>query len=185
MNLIIMLIFGAICAAVASGKGRNVVGWFFLGFFFPIIALIVICCVSDLNEEKHYRAGQDRENRMLREKLLQEQMKLESLRQHAAHRLDEHDRLLQANTRDSAPPLMGGSQQPSIPQLTSADADQTDESVWYYAVGGKHCGPLTRKIMIQLIEVGNIQRDTLVWNERWAEWTMAGNTKEFGWHFTA
>ncbi len=184
MGIIILLIFGAICAAIASGKGRSALAWFFLGFFFPIIALIVVCCVSDLNEEKRYRSGQDRENRMLREKLLQEQMKLESLRQHAAHRLDEHDRLLQANTRNSAPPLMGNSLQPDIPQITNIDDDLADESVWYYAVGGKHCGPLTRKVMIQLIEVGNIQHDTLVWNERWAEWTMAGNTTEFGWHFT-
>jgi hypothetical protein len=184
MGLIILLIFGAICAAIASGKGRSVVGWFLLGFFFPIIALIVICCVSDLNEEQRYRTGQDRENRMLREKLLQEQMKLESLTKHAAHRLDEHDRLLQANTRDSAPPLMGSSQQPNIRQITNIDDDLADESVWYYAVNDKHCGPLTRKVMIQLIDVGSIQRDTMVWNERWAEWTTAGNTKEFGWHFT-
>lgn len=30
------------CAIIAENKGRSTVGWFFLGFFFGVIALIVI-----------------------------------------------------------------------------------------------------------------------------------------------
>jgi hypothetical protein len=40
--IIIGLIFGAICAAIASGKQRSPVGWFAIGFLIPLIGLILI-----------------------------------------------------------------------------------------------------------------------------------------------
>ena len=38
-----------ICALIASNKNRSVIGWFFAGLFFGIIAIIIIA----LNDSKH------------------------------------------------------------------------------------------------------------------------------------
>ncbi|NTE56102.1 hypothetical protein G6M78_13580 [Agrobacterium tumefaciens] len=39
-------VFGGACAILAANKGRDPIGWFALGFFFSIIALIVIAALS-------------------------------------------------------------------------------------------------------------------------------------------
>lgn len=197
MALLILLVFATICAFVANSKGRNIFGWFFLGFFFPLIAIILLICLPNLNAERDYRLGQDRENRMLREKLLQEQLKLQRFQEHASHRLDEHDKLLKTDTRSGAPPLATLHPKPDgkplyLPAVIDVDNDKTTDSGantveegWYYAVGNKHCGPVGKMIIEQLIEIGSIQRETLIWNEAWRDWTAAGNTSEFAKCFIA
>jgi hypothetical protein len=40
--LVIGLVFGLICAVLASPKNRSPVGWFFIGFLIPLIGLILI-----------------------------------------------------------------------------------------------------------------------------------------------
>ncbi len=41
------ILFGGICAALASSKDRSVVGWFAIGFFLPIIGLILILVLDE------------------------------------------------------------------------------------------------------------------------------------------
>ncbi|MDE3808851.1 hypothetical protein I7I49_00965 [Sinorhizobium meliloti] len=40
------VVFGGACAIIAANKNRDPLGWFALGFFFSIIALIVIAALS-------------------------------------------------------------------------------------------------------------------------------------------
>lgn len=40
------------CAIIASNKGRSGLGWFFLGLLFPLIALIIIACLSKRTESE-------------------------------------------------------------------------------------------------------------------------------------
>lgn len=40
------IVFGGACAILAANKNRDPLGWFALGFFFSIIALIVIAALS-------------------------------------------------------------------------------------------------------------------------------------------
>lgn len=40
------VVFGGACAIVASNKKRDALGWFVLGFFFNLVALIVIAALS-------------------------------------------------------------------------------------------------------------------------------------------
>ncbi len=40
--IIVGLIAGGITAALASGKNRSPVGWFFIGFLFPLLGLILV-----------------------------------------------------------------------------------------------------------------------------------------------
>jgi hypothetical protein len=44
--LVVGLIFGVICALIASSKGRSPLGWGVLGFLFPLITLIVILVIK-------------------------------------------------------------------------------------------------------------------------------------------
>ena len=43
----ICVISGIACAAIASGKARSAVGWFILGFMFPVVALILILVIGE------------------------------------------------------------------------------------------------------------------------------------------
>ncbi len=54
MGAIGSAVFGAIsCGMTAREKGRNVTAWIFLGFFFGLIALIVVSLLKNKNKEKY------------------------------------------------------------------------------------------------------------------------------------
>jgi len=52
ITLIVMVIFGILCAYIANSKGRSAVGWLFIGFLLGLIGLIILLSVTDLKEEK-------------------------------------------------------------------------------------------------------------------------------------
>jgi len=47
ISLAIALAIAAVCYRVADGKGRSGLLWGVIGFFFPIIGLIVVLVLSD------------------------------------------------------------------------------------------------------------------------------------------
>lgn len=106
MQLFIMFIFGVICAFIASSKGRSGIGWFFLGFFFPLIGLILILVLSDLNAEQQKQQSMLNEQRRLREQLRQERLRNQSFQQYTAARLDVHDQALSLDTRSADAPRL-------------------------------------------------------------------------------
>ncbi|WSH64907.1 hypothetical protein U8Q05_25810 [Rhizobium ruizarguesonis] len=54
------VIFGGACAIVASNKGRDVLGWFVLGFLFNLIALIVIAALTPLDKAQAAEGASDK-----------------------------------------------------------------------------------------------------------------------------
>lgn len=51
MEIIVVCgIFGILCAAIASGKGRSTGWWFILGCLFSLLALIAIALLSHKNK---------------------------------------------------------------------------------------------------------------------------------------
>ena len=52
IQLILLLIFAAISAAVAASKGRTVIGWFFLGLFLGLIGVIIIAVLPNLKKRQ-------------------------------------------------------------------------------------------------------------------------------------
>ena len=52
LPLIISISFAGICSGIAQSKGRSSVGWGFLGFFFGLLAIIIIALASNLEKEK-------------------------------------------------------------------------------------------------------------------------------------
>lgn len=50
MSILIWCILYAIgCCLIATEKGRSTVAWLLLGFFFGLIALLIIVCLPDRN----------------------------------------------------------------------------------------------------------------------------------------
>src|SRR5437870_2151424 len=47
------VVFGLFCAFVAKSKNRNMVGWFYLGFLFSIVALISLVGMPILTQTQH------------------------------------------------------------------------------------------------------------------------------------
>ena len=105
MFWIIALIFGIICAAIANSKGRSVIGWFFIGFFFHILGLIIVLVVGNLKDARQKEMEMQTEQRRLREQLRQERIKNDQFRKHTQVRLDTHDNALGLETR-STPALL-------------------------------------------------------------------------------
>ena len=50
--IVVDIACGVACAVIASNKNRSAFGWFILGLLFPLIALIVIACLSRAEPEK-------------------------------------------------------------------------------------------------------------------------------------
>lgn len=51
--VVIALIFGVVCALIASSKGRSAFGWLILGTLFSLIALIVLALLPSLKISDH------------------------------------------------------------------------------------------------------------------------------------
>src|SRR3954471_17417516 len=105
------LIFGIAVALLAHHKGRNPIGWFFIGALLTLIGLVLVLVVPNLNQEKYWQTRRDEENRRLREQLRQERGKHETLREYTMKRLDVHDQVLGVDTRSlqAALPVENGS----------------------------------------------------------------------------
>lgn len=54
------LVFGLFCAFIAKSKNRNMVGWFYLGFLFSIIALIALVGTPARNQTENMKTNQKR-----------------------------------------------------------------------------------------------------------------------------
>jgi len=50
--LFIWLLSGALCAYIASEKGRSGGGWFLLGCFFGIFAIVAVCAVPKIGKKE-------------------------------------------------------------------------------------------------------------------------------------
>ena len=198
--LIIWFICGVIAAAIASAKGRNVVGWFFGGFFLGLIGIVIVACLSNKKEEEKYRQQVAQENRRLREKLDQERLRSEAFRQHVAGRLDSHDAQLGVDTRSlqAALPGPGQFEQPKFPlpdELESLFVNDTPPAApaaasappapnskpsgrqWYFERNGESHGPVLEPELLGMFDDGRLDGATLVWTEALSEWVAAKRVK--------
>jgi hypothetical protein len=177
--LIVGLIAGGICAAVASSKGRNAIGWGVIGFLFPLLGIILILVFSDLKAERRRFEEIGAERRRLKEQLRQERLKSESFRRYATERIDTHDRVLGVDTKRAA--SLGAGGPPAVPALPRADLPETDvEAEWYYERGGRQQGPVPRAQLEALLRSGELAPKTLVWTESMEEWTPADDVPDLG-----
>jgi hypothetical protein len=188
--LVFGLIMGGAVAAIAHGKGRSPVGWFFVGFFFGIIGLIVVLVSSNLNQERYLRARQDEENRRLREQLRQERVKHETLREYTMRRLDVHDQVLGVDTRSLQalptdapaaylPGAEGATSAASSPTPTPEPSPPPRSNAWYFEQNGETRGPVSPENIQSMLADGQLSGTTLLWADHLPDWRPAALVPEF------
>lgn len=164
IQLIVMTVFGGICAAVASGRGRSGVAWFFVGFFFACIGLIVLLALPDVKKEEARHKRQAQENRRLREQIKKERQVADGRHLGVERRLRAHDVALDLDTSGAASQLEGDSGgPPPVPALTESTS-------WYYAKKQERIGPVSETTLQHLFETQAIGPSTLVWREGMEAW---------------
>ena len=201
VQLIIMVILGAVAAAIAGSKGRSAIGWFFGGLFLGLIGIIIVAVLPNLKEAEARRDHDRSERRRLREQLQQERMKSEAYRRHAAARLDAHDQHLGVDTRQlgalpqghgghfglaagEADPLaeggaaafVGGQPAGAFPE-PAFDAPRAKE--WFYELRGESRGPVSEAAIRTGLANGRIHASTLIWREGMATWQAVSEVALF------
>lgn len=97
----VAIIFGRplIPALIAKSRGRDPVAWYLIGFFFWIIAIILLLVLPHLKEQKARDQQVDRRAERLQEELDAERRRSEHFRLEAERRLDVHDQVLGVHSR--------------------------------------------------------------------------------------
>ena len=167
------LVFGTLCAVIASGRGRNPVGWFFIGAILACIGFILVLCLPDLNEERRRKAREHSagaENRLLKEQLRKDRMVTDSRLSLVERRLQTHDRALGVDTGHPADPQLPGGAAGVLMPPDPVGAP------WYIADGD-------RPLLLSWVELrerftgGRVGPTTLVWTEGMAEWAPMSNVE--------
>ena len=167
VQLALGLGFGIVCAVLAPKRGRSAVGWFFFGFFFNCLAIIVLMLIPDLKVEAERNRRRNEEARRLREQLKKERQVADQRHDAVQGRLTAHDRALAVDTGPAAPQLAS----PTPPPLPAARTVAAQEpEIWHFARGTERLGPVTTTRLVQLFEDGSIDGSTLVWRAGMANW---------------
>lgn len=163
LNFLVMLAFGGACAAIGSARGRSPVAWFFLGFIFSCLALVLLLVLPDLQEQQDREEEVLARQRRLAEELAQERSKNQSFRGHVKARLDVHDAALGVDTREQTPAQPA--ELPPPPPVESVDAGELPERDWYVAEpGGEAEGPFSVEDLKARFHDGRVSLRSLVWN---------------------
>lgn len=176
--LLIYLVSGGITAAIASSKGRNAVGWFFLGFFFSCFAIIALLVLPNLKEIKAKEERLEEENRRIREQVRQEQMRLEAFREQTNQRLERHDQALQMDTAPRADAPLGLGVTAGVPPSLPNSGQDDQRPIWFYVKGPNRCGPVTLSALRALFAGGEVNADTLFWRNGLTDWQAGRNISE-------
>ena len=185
---VIWLVCGVISAAIASSKGRSAVGWFFGGVFLGLIGIIIIACLSNLNEERNRRNYVDWQQRRTQEQIYQEQVKNQAFQQYTAARLDQHDQHLGLNTRPANQNLTygdGGNQNylPGQGQAVASGFQQpqanTQAAAWHVIDStNQRLGPLSIQQITSLINEQRLTRSSLAWSQIKNAWCPISEVQE-------
>ena len=192
-SFFLMCLTGAICAWIASSKGRNAFGWFFCGFFFSLIGLILIVALSNLKTERAILNAQLEMNRRLRDQGQRTRQKVEQITHHTLSRLDQHDLALGLDTRNLAPALDARTTRvipPALPATKPAPAPasilpsrspamEEAPAIWFWNDGSDaRLGPVTIHALKLGARSGRLLPESLVWKEGMETWEEAGSVQE-------
>lgn len=168
-NLLVGLVFGGICAAIASGRGRSAVGWFFLGLFLNCIALIILLVIPDLKSEAEKTDRLRRDNKRLKERIAKDRQVADQRHENIGKRLDVHDKGLGIDTSssESASGLL------TAGEPTDEGDPQEESDQWYYRQdhgASRSFGPVTFEKLKRLWQKHQIDIFTKVRMGESGEW---------------
>ncbi len=165
LEFIVMVVFGAMCAMIASSRGRSGPVWFCIGFIFTCIALIILLVIEDLSVKDEKERQMRRENRRLREQLKKDRAVADSRHVVAERRLTAHDRALGVDTAPLPVTAPLDSQPEALPS-----ADLVDVQWYYLDEGRERQGPLVFPDFKRLWRESTIGARTLVWSKTFTDW---------------
>ena len=170
INLIVLAVFGALCSAVATSRGRSGVAWFCIGFLFNCFGLIVLLVIPDLTVEQEQRTGVLRENRRLRERLAKDRTISDRRYAETHRRLQVHDRAIGIDTTapldelvtEGPPPLPG------------------EQAIWFYLERTDQQGPVPISMLRRLWDERVIGPKTFVWRDGMVDWREVRDIPDLG-----
>ncbi len=170
IQLFIMAIFGLICASIANTRGRSPVGWFFIGFFFNCLPLIILFVIPDLKAEAAKEERRGRQLSRLQERQTRDRASVDRKLHAQSRRISAHDQALGVDTieAESADPAAGK------PPTRRLAADVPVELEWYYAVDDEaeeEVGPVPYAAMLEAFQIGLLNGNSVVWHEKMDDWT--------------
>ena len=163
------LVFSLITAYIASHKGRNALGWFFLCFMFGIfwsslIILIIILILPNLNQEHTRLAQEGAWRRRHQDGTEQERSVNRNFREHVIKRLDRQDEVL------GLPPIEDRHKEVPLPPKEIVTYPMLGDGTWYTVVDGRETGPMPEEEIVKRLESGEINGDTYAWSEGMQDW---------------
>lgn len=164
--LLIYAALGAACAVIANSKGRNAVGWFFIGLIFPCIGFILVLVLPDLKVQQNRDSALRRENRRLREQVKKDRMVSDQRHEQVRSRLRAHDQALDIDTEHEL-----GIPDP-IPQISALDPTSVS---WFTVVENERVGPLEFHELQTRWRQGRLDGDSLVWTDGQNSWLPIWN----------
>ena len=170
--LLVPAVFGLLCALVASGRGRNPLGWFVVGFFFPCIGLVILLVLPDLKADDDQQRRLHTENRRLREQVRKERHVTQQRHAATQRRIDVHDRALDVDTAPMVEEV--DAEQLAAPpprQPSSEEREVLERALWFYlAEKDEQIGPMPFAELRRVWRDGRIGASTYVWREGMADW---------------
>ncbi|MEZ6016139.1 MAG: DUF4339 domain-containing protein [Planctomycetota bacterium] len=178
IQLLVMGVFGVIVSMIAGSRGRNAVGWFFIGAFFPCIGLILVLVLPDMKVQSERHERMERENQRLKERLRKDRQTADQRHSETVKRLGAHDAVLGLDT--SAPePAASIEATPAADALpprraaaASRGAGSALEGPWHYAAheDAPEVGPVSLDELRARWNEGALFGTSQVWRKGLQEW---------------
>ncbi len=174
IQLAILAVFGLICSLIAHQRGRNPVGWFFIGAFLGCFGIILILVLPDLAAEQERMTRMTQRTRRLEERLTKERMIADQRLAEANRRLAVHDTALGLDTargldaaREVTPAIGHRGAAMSPPPLPPQSEVQRQ---WHYATMDAQEGPVSIEELRTLWARAELNPSSLVWKDGMPEW---------------
>ncbi len=167
IQVVIRVIFGAVCALIASNRGRSAVAWFLIGALIACLGLIILLVIPDLKLQEERERLIALEHRRLREQIRKNRMVSDQRHAEVGRRLGAHDRVLQLDTGEEAGDDLPVSLPPPLPANRPPDHRR---SQWRYADGDRSSEPVDFARLQDLWRTAALTPDSLVWTEGLPEW---------------
>jgi len=178
ISLVLAIVIGIICAAIANSRGRSPIAWFFAGVLVGwncigiVIILILVLALPNLKVQEEREERMRRENRRLRERLRKDRTVADQRHDQTLKRLDVHDEAVGIDTSGAhvaLPETTAETNKPERPKPVATPIPD-DGTEWFYLVGQDRVGPLNVGEMKGLWNERRIGAETLVWCASMADW---------------
>lgn len=180
------LFFCGLAAFVASSKGRNPAGWFFIAVFAsPLLAIIILLVLPDEAQKKgneratkFQRLRQQKRDREEKE----ERKQLERERREERQQSQQLHAMLLSKLAAPAPQPRQFGPAVTPPASDSVEVppplpDEVPTDGWYVVVKGEKMGPLELGGLARLVTKEMVTGESLVWRKGYPGWTTVKSEK--------